>query len=359
MFRSARFKLTFWYLLVIMFVSASFSAVIYRVLTVEIDRFDRDQRIRIQRQLLNEDYVVRETPFQSILPTVPNVETIDEALLDEVRRRLIWSLVFINCTVSLAGGGFGYLLAGRTLQPIQKMVDEQNRFITDASHELRTPLTVLRTAIEVSLRDTRPTLKDSRTVLRECLQEVKRMQSLSDNLLLLATHRQSIPNPQQHAVAVAKLTEFAITQVQVLAKNKKITFVNKPHTAVVAGQQKSLQDLCIILLDNAIKYSRPGSVITLSSRRRNGNALISVTDQGIGIQPQEITKIFDRFYRADAARSNSTEGYGLGLSIAQQIVEAHNGAISVSSIFGKGSTFTIALPLAAVSQSNEKQSGKN
>lgn len=349
MFHSARLQLTFWYLLVIVFISASFSAVIYQVLAREINRFDRTQRVRIQQQLADEAYVVRETPFQSILPTTPNIETIDEALLNDVRRRLLWTLVFINCTVTLAGGGFGYLLAGRTLDPIKKMVDDQNRFITDASHELRTPLTVLRTAIEVSLRDSEATVKDHRTVFRECLDEVKRMQALSDDLLALANYKQGMRKASVEPLQVAELVEHAVKQVQILANSKKITLhnkVTKTNGGKLLGQRKSLHDVLSILLENAIKYSPENTAVTISSRKRNGNMLITVTDEGIGIHGKDISRIFDRFYRADTARSNTTEGYGLGLSIAKQIVEAHDGAISVTSSLGKGSTFTIAIPLA-------------
>jgi len=126
MFKSARIKLTAWYLLIIMFISISFSFVIYRGLMSEVHRFSRMQRSRF---------------------------FVDEDLITEIQRRAIFGLGTINTIIFITSGALGYFLAGKTLSPIQEMVEEQNRFISDASHEFRTPLTALKSSFEVNLRD--------------------------------------------------------------------------------------------------------------------------------------------------------------------------------------------------------------
>src|SRR5574340_425624 len=145
MFRSARLKLTAWYLLIIMLVSMFFSIVIYRVLTAELDRFAQLQQTRIERSFENTQFM-------------PSIPMIDLELVAEFKKRIILSLLFINCSILLFSGWFGFILAGKTLQPIQDMVEDQKRFISDASHELRTPITALKTMLEVGLRDKKMSL---------------------------------------------------------------------------------------------------------------------------------------------------------------------------------------------------------
>ncbi|TAL64214.1 MAG: hypothetical protein EPN88_11370, partial [Bacteroidetes bacterium] len=167
MFHSARLKLTAWYLLFIMFISLFFTVVIYRVLTGELERFARIQRFRMERHLYTDEYV----PLPSNLPPIIELE-----LIEETKKRLMVVLAGINGGILILFGVLGYFLAGRTLRPIQEMVDEQNQFISDASHELRTPLTSLKSSMEVYLRDRHPTMREAKSLMNEGIDEVNKLQ---------------------------------------------------------------------------------------------------------------------------------------------------------------------------------------
>ena len=341
MFQSARLKLTGWYLIIIMLISLSFSVVIYRVLTSEVYRFSSLQRTRIEQRLLNQGLLPPGTNIS--LPPPPG--EIDSDLMMEVEYRLILRLVIVNGIILVISGGLGYMLAGRTLKPIAEMVDEQNRFISDASHELRTPLTALKSSIEVNLRDKKMSLNEARQVLKENVTQVNKLQTLSDSLLEL-TQYQSPGNHIPHtSVLIEDVIDKAVERITPLAKAKQITVDRTvPHIKII-GNKENLSDLFVILLDNAIKYSNTGTKIVIGAKNTDGHINIWVKDHGMGIASKDLPHIFDRFYRADSARGRAEEGgYGLGLSIAKKIVDAHHGTIAVISKPNAGTTFTIKLP---------------
>lgn len=337
MFQTARLKLTAWYLLIIMMVSLSFSAVIYRTLTSEVERFSRMQRSRIENRLKNTIVI----PFDDGVPP-PFLSVDDTELVDYIKHRIIITLMFVNSSIFILAGLLGYMLAGRTLKPIAEMVDEQNRFISDASHELRTPLTALKSTLEVNLRDKNLTLNTAKTILKESIDDVNTLQSLSDSLLTLAQYQRQNGHTKFESVDVTNLLSDAIKQVTPLAKLKHISIHLQANKAKIRGVRYSLLDLFVILLDNAVKYTKHNGEIRICVAYKNNRTIISVQDTGIGIAPNDIPHIFDRFYRADAARTKkSKDGYGLGLSIAKKIVETHHGDIDVVSTRGAGSTFTV------------------
>ena len=343
MFHIARIKLTAWYLLIIMCVSLSFSVVIYKVLTREVERFARAQRFRIEHPLPSNF-----TPPGEIMEsgyTTNNRSTIDPDLIAETNTRIIWSLFTLNGIIIIISGGLSYFLAGRTLDPIRVMLEEQNQFISDASHELRTPLTSLKSAMEVSLRDKNLTLVQSKKIMAENIIEVNNLQALSDSLLQLA--QVQTPHAKQlfESVDIQKVIKEAVDKTSVLSKDKNITIKSNIHSSTVLGNPYSLNDLFVILLDNAIKYSAKNKEITIETNSKDGNTIIRIIDHGIGISEHDLPHIFDRFYRADAARTNSsTQGYGLGLSIAKQIVRMHGGTIVAASALKKGTTMIVSLP---------------
>ncbi len=328
MFRSARIKLTAWYLLIIMLVSVSFSAAIFRVLTTELDRIVQVERLELEHRF----------------PQFPILLNPD--LLAETKQRLLFRLVVINLLILAGSAWAGYLLAGRTLNPIKDMVDEQNRFITDASHELRTPLTSLKSEIEVNLRDKNLSLDQAKNLLKSNLEEVNSLQVLSDGLIRLTQYQKGHSNLSIDDVSLADVSREAVRKVTNAAKEKKITIVNDIPSAHIQGNQTALIELLVIFLDNAIKYSPKQSPVRLSSKKSDGRIRIVIADGGIGIAEKDVPHLFDRFYRADKSRTKTdVSGYGLGLSIAKQIVDQHNGSIRVTSKFNKGTTFTIELPL--------------
>lgn len=352
MFQTARIKLTAWYLLILMCVSVTFSAVIYKVLTREVERFARAQRFRIEHPPQN-GIIPRMELLENTKPAI--YAALDPDLISETNRRILWSLITLNGIIIMLSGGLSYLLAGRTLDPIKQMIDEQNQFISDASHEFRTPLTSLKSALEVNLRDKHLTLEQSKKIMAENILEVNNLQSLSDSLLQLAQFQTPHARQLFESVDVRNVIKDAIGKIQSLAHAKKITIHSKIMHATVWGNPYSLVDLIVIILDNAIKYSDVNSTISIETSKKDNYTIIRVTDHGCGIAPDDMTHIFDRFYRADTARSKSgTNGYGLGLSIAKQIVNLHQGTIQATSMLKKGTTFTVTLPQKYIHKSVQK-----
>ena len=219
------------------------------------------------------------------------------------------------------------------------------QFSADVSHELRTPLTIVRGEIELSLRSTK-TPERYRRVLESSLEEIMRMTTMIENLLALAKADQGIYQAEFSEVDLRTLVEELYEDSEVLAESKHIHVTLEKNTPItIVGDRLRLRQLFLNLIDNAIKYTPEGGSVTLAVDRLNGSASFQVRDTGIGIPPEEIGKIFDRFYRVDKARSREMGGTGLGLSIARWIAELHRGSISVTSEPKKGSTFTVLLPI--------------
>jgi heavy metal sensor kinase len=218
------------------------------------------------------------------------------------------------------------------------------RFTADASHELRTPLAVMRTTAEVALRA--PERDEPRAALERIVAEVERASQLTENLLLLARADSGAVPLQKHNVDLVEAMREACTQVEVLARVKALKLdARLPDTGVwVAGDAQALRRLFLILLDNAVKYTPADGCLEVSLRQQDGTALGVVADTGIGIPPEDLPHVFDRFYRADRARSRAQGGTGLGLAIGRWIAEAHGGEITVTSELGRGSVFTVRLP---------------
>lgn len=328
-------RLTAWYLLIVMFLSVGFSVYLYQVYA---DEFNRSLRREITSFL----------PPPSNNDPVFNAEQFRANQLRNSLDRLENNLLLFNLVILLLGGAASYLLAKRTLRPIEDSMDAQNRFITDASHELRTPLTVMRSEIEVGLRNSKLNLKESKKLLRSNLEEVVRLNNLSNNLLNLANYDQLKKKlVEKHKLNLRNVVEEVVKSSQKNASTKNIRINIKINGKIYVNFNKeAFLELLTILLDNAIKYSPSKKVINIFSSVENNKVILSVVDQGYGIRSSDIPHLFDRFYRADKSRTHQkVPGYGLGLAIAKQIVEINNSKINVKSIIGKGSTFSIILPL--------------
>lgn len=332
MFRSARVKLTVSYLAIIMLISIAFSTAMYNTLSREVDRFARG-RFFIERHM-------QSNPFAP-----PEITIIDTDFIAETKHRIISMLALINGIIFVLSGVLAYVLAGRTLRPIEAMVNEQNRFVSDASHEFKTPLTSLKSAFEVHLRDKKRTLRSSDTVMRESISEVDKLQSLSESLLTLAQLEHPNGSAKMESLRLSSVIQAAVKDVSPMAVKKHISIRQSVSDTQITGHRYNLIQLFVILLDNAIKYSKRNSTVTITDRKLSGSARIDIRDEGIGIPKEDQAHIFDRFYRANSARTkNDTGGFGLGLSIAKKIIDAHGGTITVASISQKGSTFTVRLP---------------
>jgi two-component system, OmpR family, sensor histidine kinase CiaH len=334
MFQKARIKLTTWYLLIIMSVSIIFSLAIYSGINGELGRFEKSRQLRLQRE--------QELIMPAPLP--PELRNFDVQNVDAARMRLTLTLIFINAGIFVVAGFAGYFLAGRTLDPIKEMMDEQNRFITDASHELRTPLTSLKTSIEVNLRNKNLTIDQAKKLIESNLEDVEHLRVLTDGLIRLTYYQKPNGNTIFEKISLKEIVDSAVDKTKAMAKENKIKIDLKIGKINLTGDKKSLTELLVILLDNAIKYSKQNSLVKVFASKKDGRIIITVSDQGIGIDKQDLPHIFNRFYRAEKSRSKKdVSGYGLGLSIAKKIVEIHNGTIAVKSEKGKGTTFTVML----------------
>ncbi|MED4923841.1 ATP-binding protein, partial [Anoxybacillus geothermalis] len=246
------------------------------------------------------------------------------------------------------GVALSYFMSKRALIPIEEAYERQRQFVADASHELRTPLSVVFSSVEALALEEDVMKNDfARRLLDRLREELKRITKLMNDLLTLAR-----ADAKNAALELSKQTfdfrphaERTFQLVSELAAKKQITMhFHAPEQAIVTADPDKLTQLLYILLDNAIKYTPEGGDVTLSIRTEPKQFILSVKDTGIGIPPEDIGRIFDRFYRVDKTRSRQQGGHGLGLSIAKWIVEAHGGTIHVHSQIGKGTEFLVRLP---------------
>jgi heavy metal sensor kinase len=221
-----------------------------------------------------------------------------------------------------------------------------SQFTADASHELRTPVSLVRTSAELALRKPRSDAEYCESLAR-ILDESERISRLIDQLLLLARTDSASATLSAVRTDLAAPLQAACAEARALAEAKDLNFSETiPSSIWVQGDTASLHRLFRILLDNAVKYTHSGGEINVRLRSDDGYAVADVRDSGIGIAPQDLPHIFERFYRSDPARSRESGGTGLGLAIGHWIAQAHQGEIRVESLPGKGSNFEVRIPLS-------------
>jgi len=325
-FKSATLKLTGWYLSIIMSVSLIFSAAIYQLNYQEVST----RLENFQRGLSTFDFVT------GLALSTDQMRQIQSR---EASRQMILTLVNINLVILVSAGAGSYLLARRTLRPLEKAHEAQRRFTSDASHELRTPLAAMKTELEVALRDTSLAPLEARTILESNLEEVNKLIALSEMLLKLA--RLDYDTLQFSGVDLQSLLTQTLKHFP--KDSKRITVTTK-RKRFAYGNEPALQEVMTVLIDNAVKYSDKNNPISVAFFERRLQAGFSVTNTGPTISSDSQSRIFERFYRDDASRTNSSKnGYGLGLSIAKKIVTIHNGELNVVSS-NNVTTFTCLLP---------------
>jgi two-component system sensor histidine kinase CiaH len=332
MFHSAALKLTVWYMAIIMALSIGCSIALYNTSKSDLaHNIHRRLPLSVNELLTPDD--------------LQNLSKLRSNQLDTDLNHLKGRLISFNILVLLVGGGVSYMLARRTLEPIEQSLEAQKRFSSDASHELRTPLTAMQAEIEVALRDPKLTKAQAAELLQSNLEEVAKLRALSEGLLSLAhnSDKQTVSEPVSSKTALNE----ALERAGKIAQIKKIIIKNSAKDMTLKAEHHTLVELLVILIDNAVKYSPEGSTVIISSSQQNKTGKISIKDQGAGISATDLPHIFDRFYRADASRSKiNAEGYGLGLAIAKKIADSLNGSIEVKSAPNRGSTFTISIPVA-------------
>ena len=346
MFKSARLKLTLWYFLTISFVLLLFSALIYRagsmLLFENLSRF----HFRFKEQELS----VVLPPRLLKNPKELNFKILDDsekALLEDfnqAKSRLLLILILTDAGILLISTLLAYLLAGKTLAPIEQSLVAQKRFTADAAHELRTPLTSIKTALEVNLKDNKMTKSDALTILKDNLKDIESLEKLSNELLILAKVENSHQSSIKENIALDEILNELLHKFSVLAKNKNIKIISQVKHELIKTDHDKLIQLLSILLDNAIKYTKRNGKININFFAEKNKAILQIKDNGIGIGQENLPLIFDRFYQAESARTkNNSNSFGLGLAIAKEISRQLNAQLTVSSKVGKGSTFTLTL----------------
>jgi len=227
---------------------------------------------------------------------------------------------------------------------LERAFAEVRRFTADASHELRTPLTVLRTEVEVALGQTLSPAEHQQ-LLGTVLEELGRMSRLTDQLLALSRRDAGVEPLNALPLDLHTLVGGVVDALRPLAEARVVLLrLDGEGPVEVAGDAGRLRQVFINLVDNALKYTPRGGTVTVRVARNGGVGIVSVADTGIGIPPEHLPHVFDRFYRVDRARTRAEGGTGLGLSIAQSIIKAHGGTIEMSSTVGRGTTCIVILP---------------
>lgn len=250
-----------------------------------------------------------------------------------------------------AGGLFAFFLislylARWALRPVERAWEQQRQFVADASHELKTPLTVILANIGILLSHRESTIEQQLKWVEYTGTEATRMKQLVDDLLFLAKSDARRMPPPQTPVDLSNIAWSSLLPYESVAFEQGVTLNGSiAPNLFILGDSGRLQQLIVILLDNACKYAGEHGVVTLTLEQVQSKARLTVNNTGALIPMDQLEQIFERFYRLDQSRARKTEGYGLGLSIAKTIVEAHGGKIAATSSVGAGTSFIVTLPL--------------
>lgn len=271
------------------------------------------------------------------------VAVADESVLDGVYFRTLLMFVAVFLGGLLLLGALTYHFSGWAIQPIEANVHAMRRFMADAAHELRTPMSALRVHAEVALEQEKVDGAAS-AALQRIVAESGRMSVLIGDLLTLARADAGEPARARTKIYFDDVVSDALATASAAARRKGVALLHERYEeAAVLGDDQLLHQLLLIILDNAIKYTPAGGKIVTQVFRQNRDAVVVIHDSGAGIDGDTLPRIFDRFYRGEAARA-STPGSGLGLSIARWIVDQHGGTIVVESQPGHGTRVEIRLP---------------
>lgn len=301
-------------------------------------------------------YRVISRPFQTSDGTTFVIQGVEDRSAEtKLLDSLFWILLGGGALAFLASLVAGYVYAGRALVPIRDSIDRrqaallrQREFAANASHELRTPLTVVRASVEDLRRNRRSRVEDVGEAIDDIDAEVRHMTALVEDMLLLARTDSGTIQIEPVPLDMADVAAEAASSLVTLGQERGVKVVLDPLPATVEGDPLRLRQLITILVDNAIRHSPKGSTVTVNVRPDAAAAWLYVEDQGPGIKPEDLPRLWERFWRADNAPAGGT---GLGLAIAKWIVDQHGGTIGAMNREEGGARFWVRLPRSAAASS--------
>jgi signal transduction histidine kinase len=309
-----------------MLLSVSFSAGVYQQVASSTERalIFHERKIDSRLKDFGIDRMDNPPPqFQKIINEETAKDILDHTLV---------FLIVMNFLILVLSGGLGYFLAGKTLAPIENMVDKQKKFVADAAHEIKTPLTAMKTMLEVQMRNRNLNVENAKQSMGDVLEEVDSLALLTARLLDESKYQNSPVVFEK--IFLNELFDSVLKKFDEGIKAKNL-FISKDFTddLFIKGDKKSIRELLSILIDNAVKFNVDGGKIDIKGQILDKNQIVfTISNAGEGIAEKDLNKIFDRFYKASKSRTRKNDsGYGLGLSIAKEIVEKHDGNISVES----------------------------
>ncbi|MGB9788453.1 MULTISPECIES: sensor histidine kinase [Dictyoglomus] len=317
-FIKSRIKLTLVYIIITLFILIFFSYLLYTNYSREVegdfegDISDKEQLVLAQRSL----------------------------------ERLRIQIVMVSGITLGLVGIVSFILSGITLKPIKENMERERKFISDVAHELRTPLAIMKTELEVSLKDPKINKKQLLSVLQSNLEEVERLTKLAEDLLYIFRLEINEVDSNLERISIKDISEKVIKLMTPYAKKKEIDIeLQTSEDLYILGNPEEIRRILFNLIKNAIDYNKYKGKVKVRFIKDNKYLVLEIEDTGIGIPKDEIPLIFNRFYRVDKSRSSQIQGTGLGLSIVKGIVDKYNGKIIVESKLGEGTIFKILLPI--------------
>ncbi len=250
-------------------------------------------------------------------------------------------------------GTVGWYLAGVALKPSRRAYDQLQRFTADASHELRTPVAGILSQAQVALMPPEE-IEEMRSRLYQIVTAAQSMRSLIDQLLFLSRQDRPLNLESLDAIDLVALVQSIVDELMpsAIRQSIEIRVQSSKSMILIKADRDLIKQAIVNLVSNALKYTSAGGSVEIHSFTQATRAVVEVRDTGIGIPEADLPHVFERFYRVDTMRTRETGGFGLGLAIAKQIIEAHRGRITVASKLGYGSTFRLELPITTQNTAN-------
>jgi signal transduction histidine kinase len=321
LFWQARIKLTAFYVIIIAFILIIFSTFLYD--SIKVNLSDASE----------ENFSSQQSEQRFVAQAIENVRS---------------TLFFSDLGVLIFASILSYLLAGKTLKPIKKAMEIQKKFAADASHELRTPLAIMRNENEVALRNTLLPKETAQAVLKSNLEEIQKMTDMVDDLLSLARSTNGNTNNSSDILNISNTVAQVTEKISKLAQEKGISInYAEQEQFSIKGNKILLERMLINIFQNSLQHTPAGGTVTVVLNKKDKKVVIKITDTGEGIDEKHLPFVFDRFYKGSPSSVSHHIGNGLGLAIVKEIVDNHNGTVSIQSKKDKGTSIIITFPIVA------------